>query len=54
MISACLIQGKCVQEWYSLLSTFDTEVDTLNHSRRASFVGLYAVLLIFNVERLSL
>ncbi len=26
----------------------------MNHSRRASFVGLYAVLLIFNVERLGL
>ncbi|WP_269450627.1 hypothetical protein [Photobacterium profundum] len=38
----------------SLSNTFDEEVDTLNHSRRASFVELYAVLLISNVERLGL
>lgn len=52
--SSCLIQGKCVWEWRSLSNAFDTEVNTMSHSQRASFIGLYAVLLIFNVEPLGL
>ncbi|PSW06107.1 hypothetical protein C9I89_06240 [Photobacterium lipolyticum] len=39
---------------YSLSTLFDTEMGSLDHPQRASLLGFYALLPIFNLETLDL
>ncbi|MGR5177097.1 hypothetical protein ACPV3R_10715 [Vibrio mediterranei] len=43
-----------MKEWYSLEKLFDAEMGTLMSSQRASLLGFYALLAIFDLEPLDL
>jgi len=43
-----------LKEWHSLSKLFDTEMGSLMSSQRASLLGPYALLVIFDLEPLDL
>ncbi|TDR77630.1 hypothetical protein DFP78_102654 [Photobacterium lutimaris] len=52
-MSAHSIQGEGLQEWHSLLKSFNEGVNALTPSQRASFLSSYTALLFFDLEPLD-